>query len=971
MRLIPLLLASLASLSLAPRDVPVILTNHLGYDAWGPKRAVIQEQTDDEIGPCRLREETSDEQVAELTPQRAGPVKAWGDWIYWTLDFSDVRREGTFYLECDDSGDGIVSEPFVIGRSLLEHRTLSDVIYYFKGQRASGALDAADRAVPFEDQTGRTIDAHGGWYDATGDYGKHLSHLSFSTYFNPQQLPLTAWALLEAHDLLDRRADPVSRQYLKRLLDEGAWGADYLVRIKAPNGSFYRSVSGPGREKRPEDRRIARDSQSFAIKQTESGVAAVRTPERPADTTQGPSDREYESSFRAGGGLAIAALARAAAMKVPGELSASYLKTAQDAWAYLAEHNTQLTNDGHENIVDDYCALMAATELVRATGDPQYRAAADRRAQSLVQRLAAGPRHYWRADDKDRPFFHAADAGLPVVSLLTYLEIASEASKPAVLAAVRSSLEWELAVTGEVPNPFGYARQLVQTKAGARDTRFFYPHDADTAPWWQGEDARLASLAFAARLAARHFSGDHAFTATLQRYAADQLNWILGLNPYDASLLQGTGRNNPPYRFFGSTEYSNAPGGIVNGITAGLSGDGIAFNLPYTVTGADNDWRWGEQWLPHATWYLLAASAGVPRPPADAATKPVVIAYVFSKTSVIDPTTIDADRLTHINYAFANIRNGVVVEGFENDAKNFAALTSLRREHPHLKILVSVGGWTWSGGFSDAVLSYASRARFVQSAVDFVRRHDLDGFDVDWEYPGQVGMGNTFRPEDKQNFTALMRELRTALTKEGRAQHRTYLLTFAAGASPSFIANTEMEKVQAYVDYVNLMTYDFREAGGGSAGHHANLFDNPADDRQRSADRAVQEFLAAGVPPQKLVLGVPFYGRAWGDVTPQANGLYQSGTKPAERIETGYGRLAASLVDKDGFTRYWDDQAKAPYLWSPDRRIFVSYEDPQSLRLKARYVRDRGLAGAMFWQYYDDPGGDLLDALFSALHEEK
>ncbi len=284
MRLTPLLLASLASLSLAPRDVPVILTNHLGYDAWGPKRAVIQEQTDDEIGPCRLREETSDEQVAELTPQRAGAVKAWGDWIYWTIDFSDVRREGTFYLECDDSGDGIVSEPFVIGRSLLEHRTLSDVIYYFKGQRASGALDAADRALPFEDQTGRTIDAHGGWYDATGDYGKHLSHLSFSTYFNPQQLPLTAWALLEAHDLLDRRADPVSRQYLKRLLDEGAWGADYLVRIKAPNGSFYRSVSAPGREKRPEDRRIARDRQSFAINSTDQRSASGRRAERPAPT---------------------------------------------------------------------------------------------------------------------------------------------------------------------------------------------------------------------------------------------------------------------------------------------------------------------------------------------------------------------------------------------------------------------------------------------------------------------------------------------------------------------------------------------------------------------------------------------------------------------------------------------------------------------------------------------------------------
>ena len=395
MRLTPLLLASLASLSLAPRDVPIILTNHLGYDAWGPKRAVIQEQLDDEIGPCRLREETSDEQVAELTPQRAGAVKAWGDWIYWTIDFSDVRREGTFYLECDDSGDGIVSEPFVIGRSLLEHRMLSDVIYYFKGQRASGALDAADRALPFEDQTGRTIDAHGGWYDATGDYGKHLSHLSFSTYFNPQQLPLTAWALLEAHDLLDRRADPVTQQYLKRLLDEGAWGADYLVRIKAPNGSFYRSVSGAGTREaargspdraRPPELRDQLDAQ-----RSPPGRALGRTEVRPYDH-QPPDEREYESSFRAGGGLAIAALARAAAMKVPGELSANYLKTAQDAWAYLAEHNTELTNDGHENIVDDYCALMAAMELFRATGDPQYRAAADRRAQSLVQRLAAGPR---------------------------------------------------------------------------------------------------------------------------------------------------------------------------------------------------------------------------------------------------------------------------------------------------------------------------------------------------------------------------------------------------------------------------------------------------------------------------------------------------------------------------------------------------------------------------------------------------
>src|SRR5262249_33923291 len=159
------------------------------------------------------------------------------------------------------------------------------------------------------------------------------------------QVPLTAWALIETHDLLDRRADPVSRQYLKRLLDEAAWGADYLVRVKAPGGSFYRSVSGPGPEKRPEDRRIARDRQSIAIKSTENDRAAGVGPlsNLAGAESQAPQEREYQSSFRAGGGLAIAALARAAASKLQGELSASYLKTAQDAWAYLSEHNAELT----------------------------------------------------------------------------------------------------------------------------------------------------------------------------------------------------------------------------------------------------------------------------------------------------------------------------------------------------------------------------------------------------------------------------------------------------------------------------------------------------------------------------------------------------------------------------------------------------------------------------------------------------
>jgi chitinase len=308
-----------------------------------------------------------------------------------------------------------------------------------------------------------------------------------------------------------------------------------------------------------------------------------------------------------------------------------------------------------------------------------------------------------------------------------------------------------------------------------------------------------------------------------------------------------------------------------------------------------------------------------------------------------------------------------VVEGFAHDAENYRVLTSLRARNPDLKILVSVGGWTWSGGFSDAALTVKSRRRFVKSAVDFVRRHGLDGFDVDWEYPGLVGAGNVHRPEDKENFTALMAGLRAALDKEGTRRGRRYLLTFAAGASDDFLEHTQMDAVQASVDYVNLMTYDFRGADWSPlAGHHSNLFANPADPEPRSADGAVRAFLAAGVPAGKLVLGVPFYGRAWGEVEPAGDGLYQPGRPPRERIETSYGSLAA-LASQPGWVRRWDAVAQSPFLWNAERRLFVAYDDPESLRVKSRYIRERGLAGAMFWEYGADPSGALLGTLFSEL----
>jgi Glycosyl hydrolase family 9/Cellulase N-terminal ig-like domain len=584
-----------------------VLTNHLGYESVGPKHAVILGKAGDEVTSCDLKNYSDNQKNLTLLAHAVGPVKKWWNWYFWTADFDAFQTEGEYYLECMSGSGSVRSFPFHIQHLILERNTLSDVIYYFKDERSSGRLDRADRRLHFDGTKPGTVDVHGGWWDATGDYGKHLSHLSFSTYFNPQQIPLVVYSLLKSYEQLQGRGVPEFARYENRLLDEADFGADYLVRVKVPSGSFYRSVSNGGVKQVPEDRKIAGEMKRFGIYQSSS--------QQPRDMVeQANSDLEYEVSYRSGGGVAIAALAMASTFGEYGEYHQSdYLMAAEGAFDFLEKNNAKLLNDGKENIVDDYCALIAATELYRATTNDLYKAAADRRAKSLMARLVSiGNYHdYWSADDHDRPFFHASDAGFPVVSLLYYSEIADANAKTKALATVKKSLSFELSTTAEVTNPFGYARQLVQDKTGSRRTSFFFPHNSDAAPWWQGENGRLASLAAAARLASVHFKDDPQFYGQLQMYASNQLNWILGENPFDTSMLYGVGRNNPQYMFFDSWEFTNAPGGISNGITSGFRDeDGIDFNLTYKQTGADNDWRWQEQWLPHAAWYLLAVSSG-------------------------------------------------------------------------------------------------------------------------------------------------------------------------------------------------------------------------------------------------------------------------------------------------------------------------------------------------------------------------
>jgi len=585
-----------------------ILINHIGYEASGFKRAVILGKQDDAFDAFKVLELATGKEILSGIPKSVGPVQKWKDWFFWTIDFSDVRQEGTYVIELSSPKGAFRSHPLTVQKNILERNTISDVVYYFKGQRSSGLLDKADRNMKFEGKEG-SVDIHGGWFDATGDYGKHLSHLSFSTYFNPQQISLTAWSLFKSYQELDRRNDPNFRQYKRRLLDEAMFGADYLVRIKNPTGSFYITVSGRGPEKKPEDRLITPKAERHIILTPET-----KDKFRDYGKEKIKGEAAYEAGYREGAGLCIAALAMASTYKVSGDFTnADYLKVAEDAFSCLEKNNLLFTNDGKENIIDDYCALLAATELYRATNNPKYKKAADKRANNLTSRLTTSGKYknYWRADDGDRAFFHPVDAGLPVVSLLNYREIADGEMQTKVLEAVKKSLAFEIEVTEEVDNPFGYSRQLVQSKNGARRTSFFFPHDTETAPWWQGENARLGSMAAAARLASRYFEQDKKFQDRLQIFARDQLNWILGLNPYDSCMLHGKGRNNPAYMFFDSYEYTNAPGGICNGITAGYTNEeDIDFYLHFATTGKDDDWRWAEQWLPHAAWFLFAVSLG-------------------------------------------------------------------------------------------------------------------------------------------------------------------------------------------------------------------------------------------------------------------------------------------------------------------------------------------------------------------------
>jgi hypothetical protein len=585
-----------------------ILHNHLGYVAHANKQALIRCSAEEAIGMADCQFCVLDAEhrniVFQAPLQAMGAVAKWRDWHFFAADFSPLQQSGQFVLMVYALSPPpmlpplmvpppglppglppflppLMSQPFTIAPAIYDGQQLSDLVHYLKSQRCGGMFEQADHARPklgSRDADGQTqlVDVHGGWYDASGDASKYLSHLSYANFMNPQQTPQVVWNLLDGFARM-----PHDSVWLDdKVLDEALHGADFLMRMQDAQGYFYMTVFDRW-SKDPKQRDIC----SYA-------------------TQQGHKFDSYQAGFRQGAGSAIAALARASQCPREREHTrVAYLAAAERGFAHLEQHNAAYLDDGRENIIDDYCALLAASELFAATGAPQYTQAAERRVQNLAQRQSQDG-WFWADDNQTRSYFHAAEAGLPYIALMRWLEVCPQSAQAATArACLHQGLRHEVAITLHQPgNPFAYPRQYVLQAGRTGAVQFFIPHDNDSGYWWQGENARLASLASAARRASQVLTGDGALCADLLRYADASLDWIFGRNPFDVCMMAGIGHNNPRY----ARHFWNAPGGVCNGITSGLEDEQDIDFQSAEQSGMMHSWRWTEQWIPHGAWLFHA-----------------------------------------------------------------------------------------------------------------------------------------------------------------------------------------------------------------------------------------------------------------------------------------------------------------------------------------------------------------------------
>lgn len=377
--------------------------------------------------------------------------------------------------------------------------------------------------------------------------------------------------------------------------------------------------------------------------------------------------------------------------------------------------------------------------------------------------------------------------------------------------------------------------------------------------------------------------------------------------------------------------------------------------------------------IPTATPTLMPTAtpsptvAPTPTPVPTSGTKVIGYYAAWAAYSSFTPDKVDATKLTHINYAFANIGSDLKIAlGYPDvDPSNITKLNALKEINPNLKTIISVGGWDWSGRFSDVALTDASRTAFADSCVAFILKYGFDGIDIDWEYPVAGGLStNIKRPEDKANFTLLMQKLREKLDERGVIDGKHYILSFAGAEGSWYVNNVELSKLQLYVDYANVMTYDIHGSWDTYTDLSAPLYNNtdvsPQD--KASVDSGIKAWQASGFPANKIIMGIPFYGYLFKAVTNVNDGLYQSYSGASS---ISYANIVANYLNASGYVRHFHTQSMVPWLFNGS--TFITYEDEQSIGYKTQYIKSKGLGGAMIWELSQDPNRVLLNALYNGL----
>ncbi|QNL48292.1 glycoside hydrolase family 18 protein [Olivibacter sp. SDN3] len=335
-----------------------------------------------------------------------------------------------------------------------------------------------------------------------------------------------------------------------------------------------------------------------------------------------------------------------------------------------------------------------------------------------------------------------------------------------------------------------------------------------------------------------------------------------------------------------------------------------------------------------------------------------VIAYYMGDGEQINE--YEVDKLTHIIFSFCHLKDNKLYVDNARDTATIEKLVALKQQHPRLKVMLSLGGWGGCAPCSEAFSTPEGRKIFAQSVKDINSYFGTDGIDLDWEYPTIEGHpGHLYQPQDKQNFTSLVSELRHVLGDENE-------LSFAAGGFQKFLdESVEWEKIMPLLDRVNIMSYDLVNGYATVTGHHTPLYGTRPEDE--STDRAVNYLLNLGIPSEKLVIGAAFYTRVWKDVPATNNGLYQKGEHTKGYNFRSY---TANLTSANGWEYFWDDKGQAPYWYNKKLNQFATGDDPKSVEEKAKYALDKKLGGIMFWELtLDTPKEGLLQTIDNVVNQ--